>query len=58
MLAYLHVWNDGSKKECLDVVVAWDDHYTDEFDVLTNDVQRVGDADATQRYVRETDSTT
>ena len=46
------------KKECLDVVVAWDDHYTDEFDVLTDDVLRVGDADASQRYVRETDSTT
>ena len=58
MLAYLHVWNDGSKKDCLDVAVACDDHYTYEFDVLTDDVQRVGYADATQLDVRETDSTT
>ena len=42
------------QKECLEVVVARDYHDPDEFDVLTDEVQRVGDADTAKGDVRET----
>ncbi len=44
------------KKECLELVITRDDHDTDEFDVLADEVKGVGDADAAKGDVRETDA--
>ena len=46
----------STKKECLELVVARNDHDTDEFDVLADEVKGVGDADAAKGDVRETDA--